>query len=298
VGEISDVDPQVREYYSRNWTKIVQCYDLDEHGLPTDSAWYRRQIYIKYLENFKPRDSLDVGCGGGQTVIDALERGILARGVEPIKEMVHHGRQLLARNGFEGDAIQEGDASVLHDWPDSSVDSIAFLSVLPHIPRSEWDDIHREIHRVLRPSGTAIIAYRNQLFDLYTINRYTFEFFMEEFFSSGEFDEPTRQDIEPRLRSLIPNYHLPQLEHTNSEDKSFGKLQRARMNPFDVRDYVRSFGFKIEEISVCNFHPQPPLLGPDSLKLRKIKHRLEESWSTNWRGYFMSSMFVASYTKE
>ena len=41
----------VLNYYSNNWERIANCYDLDDRGLPVDPAWYRRRLYNQFLEN-------------------------------------------------------------------------------------------------------------------------------------------------------------------------------------------------------------------------------------------------------
>ena len=74
----------VLNYYERNRGKIANCYDLDHKGLPVDPAWYRRRLYNLFLKEYKPKSVLDIGCGGGWTVLDALKKGISAIGVEPI----------------------------------------------------------------------------------------------------------------------------------------------------------------------------------------------------------------------
>ena len=82
---------EVLGYYSRNWDKIANCYDVDEVGLPIDPAWYRKRLYIEFLQRNKPQSVLDIGCGGGSSVLDALELGIDVRGIEPVAELKNHG---------------------------------------------------------------------------------------------------------------------------------------------------------------------------------------------------------------
>ena len=67
---------EVLNYYSNNWNEIANCYDLDDNGFPLDPAWYRRRLYNLFLEKYNPKSVLDIGCGGGWTVLDSLKLGI------------------------------------------------------------------------------------------------------------------------------------------------------------------------------------------------------------------------------
>jgi SAM-dependent methyltransferase len=109
---------------------------------------------------------LDVGCGGGQLLVDfetwGAARGNLA-GIDLIPERVERARARLTAERDErgtvvapGAEIVAGDASVL-PWPDGSFDlvcqSIVFSSILDEEMRAR---IAREMARVLAPGGAVV----------------------------------------------------------------------------------------------------------------------------------------------
>jgi SAM-dependent methyltransferase len=57
---------------------------------------------------------------------------------------------------------QVADATAL-PFPDASFDVVVSMSVLEHIPDGRWRIAFREIHRVLRPGGVAVITMSNKL---------------------------------------------------------------------------------------------------------------------------------------
>lgn len=101
---------------------------------------------------------LDVGCGQG---IDLCEYGLAGAKVTGVDLTPRHV-ELACRNlealGLDGTVI-EGDAENL-PFPDESFDRVSSNGVLHHTP-----DVAlalREIHRVLRPGGRAIIVVYNR----------------------------------------------------------------------------------------------------------------------------------------
>lgn len=291
---IDSISVEVKKYYEKNWKSIANCYQVDSRGLPIDSAWYRRRIYKSLLESYKPSLILDIGCGGGHTVLDALELGLVSQGIEPILDLVSFGQQSLERAGYSRDLISLGDASAISNFSNEEFDLVAMLSVIPHVPLSDWYSLHKEVYRVLKPGGHCVIAYRNELFDMFTANRFSHEFFMEHFFSHPSYTDSVRLDLETELRDFIPFFNVPEKSHTESPDKSFGQLNRPKTNPLTYPSYIDNFGLRHEKNFFCNFHAVLPNMS--KLKREEVKfieHELELDLFDKWQGNFMSSMFVA-----
>jgi SAM-dependent methyltransferase len=282
----------VLEYYSRNWAEVANCYVLDEQGLPTDPAWYRRRLYKDFLVRNKPATVLDVGCGGGWTVLDALEFGLDARGIEPVSELKDFGCNLLQQHGRDPDRIKQDDLSVCATLPADSLDCIAFLSVLPHVPRERWDDVHRNTARILRPGGRFIASYRNELFDLYTFNSFTIEFYHKSLWGCQPCIPLRTNRHLDMLKGLVTNPDVPGPYFTAAKDKSFGKLDRVKSNPLSMSSYLSQFGLQVEHRKYYHFHCVPPLLSDAIEDYRDINHQLELTMSDDWRGNFMAAIFM------
>lgn len=288
---------EVLEYYSRNWEKIANCYAIDDLGLPADPAWYRRRLYQEFLERTRPSSVLDIGCGGGWTVLDAIERGVNARGIEPVFELKEFGCNLLQQAGHDASRITQGDLASIASLPDASEDCIALLSVLPHVPRSRWDEVHVDIARSLKPGGRFIAAYRNELFDLFTFNSITMEFYDKSLWNNDACTLLRDNDTLDLLKGLITNPDLPGPYFTAAKDKSFGDLDRMKSNPMTMPSYLSKFGLQVERTRFFHFHCVPPLLAQKVDSYRSTNHELELSMADDWRAHFMAAIFMVEVVK-
>jgi len=102
---------------------------------------------------------LDVGCGTGTLLLGAAERvgpsGAL-HGIEPSKEMAARARHKAEAHQVPLEVV-EGSADNL-PYPPASFDAIFCTLVFHHLPRLMQEDAVREMRRVLRPGGRAVIV--------------------------------------------------------------------------------------------------------------------------------------------
>ena len=110
------------------------------------------------------RRLLEVGCGIGVDSIQLAQRGFAVTAVDLTENALAVARQFAARRGVSID-FRLGNAEGL-DFPDQSFDVVYSFGVLHHTP-----DIERsvaEVHRVLRPGGTAYVMlyHRDSLVNL------------------------------------------------------------------------------------------------------------------------------------
>ena len=289
--------PEVLNYYSKNWEKIAKCYELDNEGFPIDPAWYRKRLYNNFLNKYKPKSLLDIGCGGGWTVLDALRLGINAIGVEPVKELKDFASNLIQKESFNPDLIIKDDLMYIESLPDNSQDCIALLSVIPHVPVEKLEEIHNHLNRILKPKGLLIVAYRNELFDFFTFNSITLDFYKESIWNNPNLDTLNNSDTLELMKDLISNPDLPRKFHTNAIDKSFGKLKRFKTNPLTINSYLKNYNFNLLESNFYHFHAVPPLISEKIKNLKKINHNLELTMSTDWRANFMCPMYLVTAQK-
>jgi len=112
----------------------------------------RRQRVLELIPN-ELGDILDVGCGPGVMAEAVLERGGTFIGVDLSPEMVNEATALY------GDRpkckFQVGDVEKI-EVPSSSFDLVIAMAVLEYL--SSPDRMFKEIERVLRPGGLALIT--------------------------------------------------------------------------------------------------------------------------------------------
>jgi len=288
---------EVLDYYARNWDRIANCYSMDADGLPSDPAWYRRRLYQQFLDRARPASVLDIGCGGGWTVLDAIERGVNARGIEPVAELKEFGAKLLQKHGHDSSRITQDDLATLANLPTASEDCIALLSVLPHVPRDRWDAVHLDIARVLKLGGRFIAAYRNELFDLFTFNGITMEFYDMALWNNAICSSLRNNGTLEMLKGLITNPNVPGPYFTAAKDKSFGNLARIKSNPMTMPSYMEQFNLRVERTRFFHFHCVPPILASGVSDFRTINHQMELNMSDDWRAHFMAAIFMVEIVR-
>jgi SAM-dependent methyltransferase len=95
----------------------------------------------------------DLGCGPGHVADHLRTRGVDVFGVD-----VSDGMVAEARRRYPGLDVRRGDLLAL-DLPDASLaGAVAFYSLI-HVPRPRMVEALVELRRVLRPAGTALVAF-------------------------------------------------------------------------------------------------------------------------------------------
>jgi hypothetical protein len=120
----------------------------------------------------------------------------------------------------------------------------------------------------VRPGGTLVITHSNELFDLFTLNRYTRAFFERHF------------SVDPGSLLAFP-------------DRPSRTTFNVRENPLSYGEKLKPFGFEIDRMEYINRHPAPPLLtadDPDDMK-RARPNTLNVPTDERWKLNFQCSMF-------
>lgn len=129
----------------------MQGHEVRKLTLVEDWHWWyaeRRHILAGLIEGMTPGLACDIGAAGGGNTRVLVEHGWRAAAVEYGAE----GAEVAHSRGLQ---VLQADATRFPLATDS-LDLVTALDVLEHIP--DDDAAVREIRRVLRPGGQAIIA--------------------------------------------------------------------------------------------------------------------------------------------
>jgi ubiquinone/menaquinone biosynthesis C-methylase UbiE len=95
---------------------------------------------------------LDAGCGAGVPVTKFLSRFFEVTGVDFAEAQIQLARQLVPQAQFVCQDMTE------LAFPDQSFDAICSYYAIIHIPRQEHHRLFLNLHRLLRPSGLALLC--------------------------------------------------------------------------------------------------------------------------------------------
>ncbi len=123
------------------------------------------QVFAPFLEPLTPIGTLlEIGAGGGRFTAVLADRATLVLAGDAAPTML----ALLAKRFGDRPGVRPLllDGRTLAGVADGGVDAVFSYDVFVHLPA--WDTFNylREIHRVLRPGGRAIVHHGNALSDL------------------------------------------------------------------------------------------------------------------------------------
>lgn len=184
--------------------------------------------------------------------------------------------------------------------PDGSVnegfESAVCVGVLPHIPEECDTHVIENLHAAMKPNGLVILEARNQLFSLFTANRYSYEFVVDELIKA----EPMKAEangestaLSEALDDLKGQYRmdLPPLRRGKEDEPGYDEVLSRGHNPICLKQQFVDAGFKDVEVLFYHFHCLPPMFESRFPEyFRKQSLALENP--LDWRGHFMASAFL------
>jgi 2-polyprenyl-3-methyl-5-hydroxy-6-metoxy-1,4-benzoquinol methylase len=199
---------------------MTDLYKFEDPGTDTSQPLtvMKRVAIMDSLVPLKGLSVLDGGCGSGGYVLEMLDRGVAAQGVEFEKQKV----DIWTRKYPGDDRVRVGDLQALGFHPET-FDVVILNEVLEHV--DDQDKALTEVMRVLKPGG--------HLF-LFSPNRF------HPFETHGFISARTGKNT-----GLVRTFGLPYLpDHLRSSD-----LRAWALNywPSELRQLVKKHGFHVKQ---------------------------------------------------
>jgi ubiquinone/menaquinone biosynthesis C-methylase UbiE len=148
-------------YHNLRGHEVPYILSMQQRGSEMIAMFHQR------LEEFYPswgrNVALDIGCGGGASLINLARQYPMVIGVDPsLPDLI------LAHKALEMAGVKNFQLVLAYGqnipYPDNCIDYINALNVLEHV--FEIDDVLIECHRLLRPGGVMAADSRNR-YDLF-----------------------------------------------------------------------------------------------------------------------------------
>ena len=260
--------------------------------------YFRLQKVIDILKERGVASVYELGAGEASPIIAIREAlGVEIRASDLSPEMVRLGKENLVNHDMdpkwlEQVDIRDMDAIKQEVQRVGQFDAVLALGVIPHVEDDRW--FVEAMSLFLKPGGTLILQFRNSMFSMFTFNRLTKEFILEELMEPvpDEFRNAVEADLDQRL--AVDKPPIRRREDGHGYDEILSKFN----NPFELAEVVKSQGFTDLSYRWYNFHPTYPMIagGIDPKEYRQAQIDLESD--TSWRGMFLCSagMIIATKT--
>ncbi len=259
--------------------------------------YFRLQKVIEILRERGVSSVYDLGAGEASPIIAIREAlGVDVRASDLSPEMVRLGKENLVKHDMDPDwltlvDIRDMEAIKTEAARVGQFDAVMALGVIPHVEDDSW--FVEAMSLFLKPGGTLILQFRNSMFSMFTFNRLTKEFILEELMAPipEQFRDVVEADLDQRL--AVDKPPIRRREDGHGYDEILSKFN----NPLELAEVVKAQGFTDLSYRWYNFHPTYPMIAGamDPKEYRQGQIDLESD--TSWRGMFLCSAGMIIATK-
>jgi len=293
------------ESVCRHYDTVAERYhaQYDRERLYDTSAeypanYFRLQLLLNSFIARGVKRVIEVGVGEGTPLATLGKAGVDVWGFDISREMVKKSKETMQNSGMNPDHIFWGDIqdpmTYVHALREGQFDGLVAMGVMPHVEND--DMVMKNLATLVRVGGAVFIEFRNKLFSLFTFNRYTFDFILDDLLANvaKEVKDEIAKDLKTRLRLDMPAVRE---RVDDSQAPGYDAILSRFHNPFEVIELFRRHDFKDIELHWYHYHPAMPYLSetmPELFRREAIRLEHEES---NWRGLFLCSAFAVEATK-
>jgi SAM-dependent methyltransferase len=293
----SSVEAAVKNCYSTWADNYHRDYYSDKAAYPP----VHEGLVRKLLVDAGARNVLDAGCGPASMLRGLAGLGIELFGFDLTPEMVQEARRVIAPLGVPENHIWEGSvadpaAFRVQGMESAEFDAAICVGVFPHVPVELENAALANLHAAVRPGGLVAVEARNQLFALFTLNRYSHRFFLNDLVREEELfegqDESVRRKVLDELGQRF-RLDLPPVRGGKAGEPGYDEVLSRTHNPLVFREKFAAVGFRDVRVLFYHYHCLPPLCersAPELFRQRSLAMENPE----DWRGYFMASAFVVT----
>lgn len=243
----------------------------------------------------KSMDVFDFGCGTGETILPLIARGLEVSGCDISQSMVDKAQTI---DGVG--KIEKGGIEIFRQK--KSLGNVIALNVLPYLTEDEEKDFYEQLTSLMKPGAVFIGSHTNLLFDLFTFNRYTIDFFNDHLLQY--FPVEQHQFLKSELKKLVTFPELPDRDNqtwlgagSKPAASERDKINKRRVDPFEYPQEVEKFGFSLIELKPVNVFAFPPLVTEKSKEIVLSQHKIQEKIKNHTLAKLLCSQFQFAFVK-
>jgi 2-polyprenyl-3-methyl-5-hydroxy-6-metoxy-1,4-benzoquinol methylase len=275
-------EERVRLCYS-TW---AQSYHADYYAAASAYPPVHQDIVRDVLKRSGVRTLLDAGCGPASLLRSLTDLGLELYGFDLTPEMVTEARRVMR---LPEERLWVGSVTDKSAYGARHYDAAICIGVLPHVPQSTDKLVVENLFHAVRPGGTVLLEARNELFALFTQNRYTYELIAQRLVPAGALGGEGAKALEAMKQHF--RMDLPPVRKGKSGEPGYDEVLSRTHNPFELRALFEAAGFRDVEVLFYHYHCLPPMFERELPELfRRQSVAMEDP--RDWRGHFMASAFI------
>jgi len=260
--------------------------------------YFRMHLLINSFVKNDLRRVFEIGVGEGTPLVQLAKAGMDVSGIDISHGMVKKAKENFSNNGLGEESISWGDIqdpmTYNHLLHGGKYDGLLAMGVMPHVRNDEF--VLQNMKSMVRSGGSVFIEFRNKLFSLFTFNRYTHDFILDDLLSdvTSELKDAVAKDLKTRLEMDKPT--------PRGKDSSAGQhdgdlvgyddILSKFHNPFEVSELFERCGFSDIKLLWYHYHPAMPYLAEKNPELFRNEALQFEHETSGWKGLFLCSAFV------
>ena len=259
--------------------------------------YFRLQLVQRLLAEAGVNSLYELGVGDATPLSTIGSTGIRVAGHDISPEMVKFARANMEARGLDPALIslidaQDSGAIAAERELRGEFDAVMALGVIPHV----LDDnaFVAAMDTFVRPGGRLILQFRNSMFSMFTFNRLTKEFILDELLVGvpDAIRGIVATDLDARLAVDKPPVR------TRPTGDGYDEILSRFHNPFELAQVVEQHGFSGVKYHWYNYHPAYPMIADqiDARAYREAQVALEHEGT--WRGMFLCSAGIIEAVKD
>jgi SAM-dependent methyltransferase len=299
---VSDERRAAEDAVRRCYSTWSTTYHDEYYGEGAAHPPVHRDLLLRLLADSDARDVLDAGCGPASFLRHLEGTGIRPYGFDLTPEMVAEARRVLGDDDavWQGSALDPGAFHPPGD-PGRRFDAAVCAGVLPHVPAGSERAVLASLAGAVRPGGLVAATARNELFGLFTLNRYSRDLFHELIDVDGLRAQALpgeREGLEGGLAALEERFRvdLPPRRTGTDDAPGYDEVLSRAHNPLALRDAAEAVGLRDVRLLFLHFHRLPPLAADGVPDLQRRASLAMDADPGDPRGLVMASSVVVAGT--
>lgn len=270
-----------KNFFNEHATMYRDLYDDPEKNPYS----HGNKVIENRVKQLDIKSILDAGCGAGIPMIRYLKQGYQVKGVDFAEKQLDVCKEDLKKNNFDPKLVNLVDLENCKTISNEKFDCIISVGVFPHVIDSK--NVLSNLQKILNPKGKVFIQFRNSLLSLFSLNQYSYSFYLENLLD---------ESLPPDLRIEAEEFFKEKcaVEAYNYEFDILSKFD----NPLTIENEIfKPLGLEVDKIHFFHYHILPPVFDkkyPDQFK--KLSNAIENP--NDWRGYFLASSFIIEATNK